>query len=47
MGASIGNIINADVIWIDPEIYNEENTKFVKELESIYSLKIKLFQKVN
>ena len=34
------------VIWIDPEIYNDENTKFVKELNSLYSINIKLFKKV-
>ena len=30
-------------IWIDPEIYNEENMKYVKYLEEQYSFKFKLF----
>ena len=46
MGAGNGKMIKADVIWIDPEIYNEENTKFVKELNSLYTINIKLFKKV-
>ena len=45
MGAGNGKMIKADVIWIDPEIYNDENTKFVKELNSLYSINIKLFKK--
>ena len=34
-------------IWIDPEIYNEENMKYVKYLEEQYSLKFKLFLTAN
>ena len=34
-------------IWIDPEIYNEENMKYVKQLEEQYSFKFKLFLTTN
>ena len=34
-------------IWIDPEIYNEENMKYVKYLEEQYSVKFKLFLTTN
>ena len=37
----------AKIIWIDKEIYNEENSKYVKDLESDYSLIIRLYQGVN
>ena len=30
-------------IWIDPEIFNEENLGYVKEIEEKYSIKFFLF----
>ena len=39
--------IITNVIWIDPNIKNEENTKYKKELEKIGNIKLKSFVKVN
>ena len=35
------------IIWLDQKVNNEENKKFVKELEELGYKNIKLFQKVN
>ena len=34
------------VIWIDPNIYNEENSQYTKELEEIGSIRLRCFNKV-
>ena len=38
------NIIN--IIWIDPNVHNEENACYLKELEKIQNTKINLFKNV-
>ena len=35
------------IIWLDQKVNNEENKKFVKELEELGYKNLKLFQKVN
>ena len=35
------------IIWIDREIYNEENLGYVKELEELGYKKLRLFEKVS
>ena len=35
------------IIWIDREIYNEENLGYVKELEELGYTKLRLFEKVS
>ena len=47
MGVGNGNDIKTDVIWIDPCIDNEQNTKYVNELKSMDSLNLKLFKNIN
>ena len=37
----------SNVIWIDSNIDNEENTSYAKELESLGSLRLRLFKEVN
>ena len=34
-------------IWIDPEIFNEENMGYVKEIEEEYKIKLLLFKKLD
>ena len=34
------------VLWIDADIDNEENKEFIKELKSIGSLRLKLFNNI-
>ena len=35
------------IIWVDQEIYNEDNFGYVRELESLGYKKIRLFEKIN
>ena len=35
------------IIWVDKEIYNEENQGYVKEIEKLEYKKLRLFEKVN
>ena len=35
------------VIWVDQEVYNEENTGYLKELEEMKSFKIRCFKSVS
>ena len=37
----------ANVIWIDQNIYNKENIGYTKKLQTIDSIKLKLFQKID
>ena len=39
-------IIYIILIWIDEKIENEENIKYIKELKSIGSIRLKLFKEV-
>ena len=39
--------ITSYTIWIDENIDNEENTKYLKELESIGLLNYRLFKEIN
>ena len=39
--------MSSNVIWIDSNIDNEENTSYVKELQSIGSLRVRLFKEVD
>ena len=41
------NILMANVIWIDQNIYNKENIGYTKKLQTIDSIKLKLFQKID
>ena len=35
------------IIWIDREVYNEENQDYVKEIEKLEYKKLRLFDNVN
>ena len=35
------------IIWLDKEIYNEENQEYVKEIEKLEYKKLRLFDNVN
>ena len=35
------------VIWIEPNIFNEENIEYIRELKSIKSSQLFLFKKVD
>lgn len=38
--------MNLYVIWIDPNIYNEQNIEYIKELKEKNSFKLNLYNKV-
>ena len=40
-------LIKSHIIWIDENIDNEENTQYLKELESIGLLNIRLFKEID
>ena len=39
-------VVLSNVIWIDSNVYNEENAQYRKELESIWYFKVKCFENI-